>query len=500
MAADFTTTLNVTGTKEECLQILLVLHPHTNSLLERTELREDWYLEGSLTSPSETTIDELYHDGEMKLSYGGPYGSFTDFLFDQFDLFERIADVAPHSRFHGEISGWDNGGETKITAELRNELLQIRQVFHPDGEPADHETVQTRTYDPINHVYLGKPTGKANISLTFSIYDTKGAKRNLTLMDDDIFGNLTLHCYPEDLLAAKDIDSLSALLGSSVWTNYSETETEAYKQQITDFCKQLIHETPDFSITMLEIHRALNCDDSFLFDWLRSDEYPKIEKLSKSICTGTNQTRQKDVAELEKYLGTEEFWFPGVDEWPEWPELCRNHCEKIQNGFRLIRDPNHRHGGKLNWRGVADSLEAFAEYICSEEEPAEYAVESVIVDYRSGTTRISALYVPGGPEIKPGQSNETVPRKREENQSAQAIKESCQGLTFAYEGRMKIFKNKQAFAYYVEKNGGKATTTVSKRANYFVTNEKSSDNSIKAKHFGISVISEKEFVKRFGSH
>ncbi len=500
MSADFSTTLNVSGNKEDCLQILIALHQYCdNQRRKSVENGEGWYLESSLTSSPETAIDELYHDGEMKLSYGGPYGSFSDLFFNQFDLFERIADAAPRSRFQGEISGWDNGGETKVTAELSDGLLKIRQVFQPDGEPADHEVVQTRRYDPEGHVYLSAPTGKSSVSLTFSVFDNNGAKKSITLTDDDVFCGLTLYCFPENLLAVKGVESLFKLLASSLWTTYPGTETDEYKQQITDFGRQIEQEAPGFTVSRLEISRIISCDESFLFDWLRSDEYPEIDKLSKAVCAGTKQTKQKKAAELQKYLETEEFAFPAADEYPGWPELCRHQCEKTENGFRLIRDPNRRLGGKLNWRGIADSLVAFAEYICSEEDPAEYAVESVIIDYSSGTARLGALYMPGGPEVKPSQSNVAPKQESEKSKEAPAKMESCAGLTFAYAGKMKIFKNKQSFVYYVEKNGGKATETVSKKADYFVTNEKSSEKSWKAKQMGIPVLSEAAFAKRFGS-
>lgn len=78
---------------------------------------------------------------------------------------------------------------------------------------------------------------------------------------------------------------------------------------------------------------------------------------------------------------------------------------------------------------------------------------------------------------------------------------TCRDLTFVITGDVHHFKNRKAFTEYVEAQGGKVTGSVSRKTNYLVNNDNTSTSgkNKKAQELGIPVITEKEFVERFGS-
>ena len=77
---------------------------------------------------------------------------------------------------------------------------------------------------------------------------------------------------------------------------------------------------------------------------------------------------------------------------------------------------------------------------------------------------------------------------------------TCAGITFVITGDVFEFKNRDEFKSYVEAQGGKVTGSVSKKTNYLVNNDVESDSSKnkKAKQLGIPIISETEFIEKFG--
>ena len=78
---------------------------------------------------------------------------------------------------------------------------------------------------------------------------------------------------------------------------------------------------------------------------------------------------------------------------------------------------------------------------------------------------------------------------------------TCVGLTFVITGDVHSFKNRDEFKAYVEANGGKVAGSVSGKTNYLVNNdlESSSSKNTKAKSLGIPIISEDEFIEKFGN-
>lgn len=78
----------------------------------------------------------------------------------------------------------------------------------------------------------------------------------------------------------------------------------------------------------------------------------------------------------------------------------------------------------------------------------------------------------------------------------------CDGVTFVITGDVHHFTNRDAFKIYVEREGGKVTGSVSKKTNYLVNNdtESTSSKNRKAKELGIPIISEEEFLGKFGQN
>ena len=78
--------------------------------------------------------------------------------------------------------------------------------------------------------------------------------------------------------------------------------------------------------------------------------------------------------------------------------------------------------------------------------------------------------------------------------------ESCAGLTFVITGDVHTFKNRDAFKAYVEAQGGKVAGSVSGKTAFLVNNDalSASSKNLKARELGIPVITEDEFIGRFG--
>ena len=130
MSADFWTSLDVKGTKEECLKIMKVLCYYANDRQKQYREQHDcWYLDTSFETPEEE-LEQLWAAGEMKLDISGPYGIWNPTPDgSDCDLFERIADASPDCWFHGTIKGWDTGGDVSIAAELIDGLLYYRSGY-----------------------------------------------------------------------------------------------------------------------------------------------------------------------------------------------------------------------------------------------------------------------------------------------------------------------------------------------------------------------------------
>ena len=78
--------------------------------------------------------------------------------------------------------------------------------------------------------------------------------------------------------------------------------------------------------------------------------------------------------------------------------------------------------------------------------------------------------------------------------------ERCKGLTFVITGDVFQFRNREEFKAYVTDQGGKVAGSVSGKTDFLVNNdpESGSSKNRKARELGIPIISEEEFVSRFG--
>lgn len=77
----------------------------------------------------------------------------------------------------------------------------------------------------------------------------------------------------------------------------------------------------------------------------------------------------------------------------------------------------------------------------------------------------------------------------------------CENLVFVITGDVHHYKNRDEFKAYVESENGSVTGSVSKKTDFLVNNDAESNSSKnrKAKELGIPILTEDEFVSRFGS-
>mgnify|MGYP004616375371 FL=1 len=76
----------------------------------------------------------------------------------------------------------------------------------------------------------------------------------------------------------------------------------------------------------------------------------------------------------------------------------------------------------------------------------------------------------------------------------------CEGMTFVVTGDVHHYKNRNELKAYIESQGGKVTGSVSRSTHYLINNDVTSQSgkNKKAQELGIPIISEDEFVERFG--
>ena len=88
-----------------------------------------------------------------------------------------------------------------------------------------------------------------------------------------------------------------------------------------------------------------------------------------------------------------------------------------------------------------------------------------------------------------------------EFEEAAAPKEqSLEGMTFVITGSLEHFSNRKALQELIQDMGGKAASSVSKNTSFLINNDSTSSSSKnkKAAELGVPVITEEEFMERFG--
>ena len=87
-----------------------------------------------------------------------------------------------------------------------------------------------------------------------------------------------------------------------------------------------------------------------------------------------------------------------------------------------------------------------------------------------------------------------------EEEKTEAAGTRCAKLTFVITGDVHHSKNRNELKAYIESQGGKVTGSVSKSTNFLINNDTASMSSKnkKAHELNIPIISEEEFIQRFG--
>ena len=75
----------------------------------------------------------------------------------------------------------------------------------------------------------------------------------------------------------------------------------------------------------------------------------------------------------------------------------------------------------------------------------------------------------------------------------------CQGLTFVITGDVHHFKNRNELKAYIEAQGGKVASAVSRSTSFLINNDvtSTSGKNKKAQELGIPIISEDEFITTY---
>ena len=89
-------------------------------------------------------------------------------------------------------------------------------------------------------------------------------------------------------------------------------------------------------------------------------------------------------------------------------------------------------------------------------------------------------------------------RVRQEDQTPKGAQ--CEGLTFVITGDVHHYKNRGELKAYIESQGGKVTGSVSKSTDFLINNDvtSTSGKNKKAQELGIPILSEEDFITRFG--
>ena len=79
--------------------------------------------------------------------------------------------------------------------------------------------------------------------------------------------------------------------------------------------------------------------------------------------------------------------------------------------------------------------------------------------------------------------------------------QKCEGLTFVITGDLHHYKNRNELKAYIESQGGKVTGSVSNSTSYLINNDvtSTSGKNKKAQELNIPIISEDNFIERFGT-
>lgn len=481
MSADYYGTLRFRGTPDEYDVLCKLLKCFSEERQQQYKKeRNCWYF----------YLDDLpqYSEDEISISLSGPWGIMRGMLEDC-GFFEEIAEVVPNSWFQGIIRGFDPGGSQAMKAELKKGLLYIAGGYYDyriSSKDDDWETI----YNPITKEYrrYTKINLNDSIQIFIKITDLDNKEHELILTSHCIAPSINLACFPKDLLAAKDKNKIIQLLTES-FSNGDDSQ----KQEITALGNMIQGEI----ISKLELTKTFSLETPVFFGWLRSKYVcPELKPLAKKVISCAPKNKQKNLEAFGEYVKKLEIYFPGCDEHESWPHFC-GFGHSIPAGKNMW-SWNEETKATFDWRGVAGSLTELAAYICSKEYPKEYSVEHVVVDYAQGVIKQTAVYMPDGPNHKPTTEDDIF----EEENTTKSVESGskCEGLTFVVTGKVEQFKNRDELSQYIETQGGKVSGSVSKNTDFLVNNDFASTSSknTKAKELGVPIITEQEFIEKFG--
>lgn len=409
MSSEFYTSLNVIGTREECENVLELLKYYTEDCYKQYKKEHDcWYLRGKI---SEDFSEHIVISGEkcrINLGLGGPYGIMNGPIGDEIDLFERIADKAPGCIISGYISGDDPGARMTMTAQTKDGLLYLKSTYKPfddwydddedEIEDNDEDTESWDTaYDPVAHEYkdvIHIEEG-GGVKIQISVFGSSGKEYKLCLQSESVKHPLNIMLWPEELVTARNITRLFDMIINSLRGKGAEEK----KEEVAAFAETVINELNSGMPERIVLSRVRNHSPSLYFGWLRTSYFSGMKKFAKKVCTCAERNKEKNLTEFKKCVDSYKPWFPGT-EYDGWPDFCQYHVINEGDGCLSFRRSNTEPVVRFEWRGIASSLEKFADYLCSKEVPKEYAEEIISIDYTKRSIDFNCLYMPGGPELK----------------------------------------------------------------------------------------------------
>lgn len=143
-----------------------------------------------------------------------------------------------------------------------------------------------------------------------------------------------------------------------------------------------------------------------------------------------------------------------------------------------------------------------------------YPLEELVMKAREATETEFFSHIPGiGPEksstfitwFKNDDNFQIVSRLLEfvkvSHTQPQRAGQKCEGMTFVITGDVHHFKNRNELKAYIESQGGKVAGSVSGSTSFLINNDVTSttDKNKKAQKLNIPILSEDDFMERFGS-
>ncbi|MBP3195803.1 MAG: leucine-rich repeat protein [Butyrivibrio sp.] len=162
MSADFSTEINIKGSKKDCIKFLEWMKLFIDEKKSNYQSQNDgWYLEGELPEELQDALKKEGKNYSISIAFEGPYGFWNGPIKAEIDLFERIADLVPDIWLDGKIYGWDSGAKQSIEVLMENGLLYMKNKYDSLGENEDEneddgqawDTIynpKTKSYQPVN--------------------------------------------------------------------------------------------------------------------------------------------------------------------------------------------------------------------------------------------------------------------------------------------------------------------------------------------------------------